>query len=248
MIQSIQGKLEGNSAGFRTQSGTALKNEQTGQIIYIPPQEYSQIQKHMGNLEAFMNQDELSDWDPLVKMAVIHHNFESIHPFFDGNGRTGRIINILYLVQKKLLSTPILYLSRYINQNKPEYYQLLQAVRDNGLWEEWVIFMLEGVKQTSYQTIDLIQQIKTLMFNHKNKIRNELPKIYSQDLLNNLFSHPYTKISYVEAELGIHRNTAMKYLNQLVNIGILVAHKVKNDVLFINHELFELFLNIGEKK
>lgn len=249
-IKKMQAEIEGNNAGFRTQSGTALKNEQTGQIIYTPPQDHAEIQRHMKNLEDFINNNDLCDWDPLVKMAVIHHQFESIHPFFDGNGRTGRIVNILYLVQQGLLDTPILYLSRYINQNKPEYYRLLQAVRDDGVsvWKEWVLFVLEGVRQTSYQTITLIADMKALMQKHKNKIRSELPKIYSQDLLNNLFSHPYTKIAFLEKELRIHRNTATKYLEELVGIGVLSKHKIGKENYYLNDELFHLFHNVGARK
>ncbi len=241
---SIQERLEGNNAGFRTQSGTALKNDYTGEIVYTPLQDYDQIVRHMKNLELFMNENELSDWDPLIKMAVIHPQFESIHPFFDGNGRTGRIINILYLVKQGLLDTPILYLSRYINKNKSEYYHLLQAVREEKAWKKWVMFMLEGVEQTSHQAINLVQNFKRLMLDHKSRIRSNLPKIYSQDLLNNLFSHPYTKISFLEKELLIHRNTATKYLNQLVDLGILTPHKIKNEVFYINHELLDLFSNV----
>lgn len=248
LIQSMQAEIEGNNAGFRNQAGTALKNEQTGQIIYTPPQEHSQILAHMKNLEAFINDNELSDWDPLLKMAVIHHQFESIHPFFDGNGRTGRMINILYLVLHRLLDTPILYLSRYINQNKSKYYHLLQAVRDDGVWEEWILFILEGVRQTSYQTLSIIADIKTLMLRYKNKIRKELPKIYSQDLLNNLFSHPYTKIQFVEQDLQVHRNTAIKYLEALVVAGILSKHRIGKENFYLNNELFELFHNVGAQK
>lgn len=245
-IIGVQGRLEGNNAGFRTQSGTALKNDQTGQVIYIPPQSYDQIIKHMNNLEKFINEDSLCEWDPLVKMAVIHHQFESIHPFFDGNGRTGRIINILYLVKQGLLDTPILYLSRYINQNKTEYYRLLQAVRDDGAWEEWVMFMLEGVHQTSYQTIILINKIKKLMTEHKQLIRTEYPKIYSQDLINHLFNHPYTKISFLEKELGINRKTAAKYLESLIAINILSKRKKGKDNYYINDDLYHVLLNAGE--
>lgn len=245
LIKSIQAELEANDAGFRSQSGTALKNQQTGEIVYTPPQDLPQIELHMRNLENFIHDDDLCDWDTLVKMAVIHHQFESIHPFFDGNGRTGRILNILYLVKQGLLDTPILYLSRYINKNKSEYYRLLQAVRDNGAWEEWVLFVLEGIRITSYQTIKLIEDMKRLMLAYKNKIRTELPKIYSQDLLNNLFSHPYTKIEFLENELGVHRNTAYKYLEGLTAIGLLSKHKIGKQNFYINGELFELLHNVG---
>jgi len=246
-IKSMQAKLEGNDAGFRSQSGTALKNQQTGEVVYTPPQELAQIEVHMQNLEQFMNEDTLSDWDVLIKMAIIHHQFESIHPFFDGNGRTGRIINILYLVKLGYLDTPILYLSRYINQNKPEYYRLLQAVRDNGVWEEWVMFMLEGVRQTSHQTIILIEEIKALMQRFKQKMREET-KFYSQDLLNNLFSHPYTKIEFVEREIDVHRNTATKYLEELVERGMLTKHKIGKQSFYLNNALYELLQNVGTRK
>jgi len=242
-VKTTQAELEGNDAGFRSQPGTALKNDQTGEVVYTPPQELPQIEAHMSNLEQFINDDGLSDWDTLVKMAVIHHQFESIHPFFDGNGRTGRIINILYLVKQEMLDTPILYLSRYINQNKPEYYRLLQAVRDDGVWEEWVMFMLEGVRQTSYQTIQLIKAMKTLMQKHKHKMRAELEKIYSQDLLNIIFSHPYTKISHVEDGLHVSRPTATKYLDALTEIGIMHKLKLGRDSYYINRDLMECLSN-----
>ena len=239
-ILSLHATIERNTAGFRKLPGTELKNEQTGEIVYTPPQDGTQVVKLMNNLEQFINNDYLINLDPLTKMAVIHHQFESIHPFYDGNGRTGRIINVLYLVKFGLLDTPVLYLSRYINQNKGEYYRLLQAVRNQQAWEEWILYMLEAVTQTSHQTIRLIQQIRNLMLHHKQKIRKELPKIYSQDLLNNLFNHPYTKIEYIMQELQIHRNTASKHLEELVQIGILFKHRITKENLYINTALFEL--------
>jgi Fic family protein len=195
-----------------------------------------------------MNNDSLSDLDPLIKMAIIHHQFESIHPFYDGNGRTGRIINILYLVKQKLLDMPVLYLSRYINQNKNEYYHLLQEVRDLQVWEPWILYMLEGIEQTSLQTVDLILGMKELMLHDKHKIRTLLPKIYSQDLLNNLFRHPYTKIDFVMEELQVTRVTATKYLEELTKIGLLSKHKKGKESYYINDALFDLLLNVGEKK
>ncbi len=180
-------------------------------------------------------------------MAVIHHQFESIHPFYDGNGRTGRIINILYLVKHGLLDTPILYLSRYVNQNKSEYYRLLQAVRDTCAWEPWILYILEGIEQTSRQTVQLILGMRDLMQYQKHKLRNELPKIYSQDLLNNLFRHPYTKIDFVMQELQIARITATKYLEELVGIGLLSKHKKGKENYYVNDALFELLLNASTK-
>lgn len=242
-ILEIQQTLEENSAGFRKLPGTVLKNDQTGEVVYSPPQDEKQVRSLMNNLEQFINDDALSDIDPLTKMAVIHHQFESIHPFYDGNGRTGRIINILYLVKHGLLDTPVLYLSRYINQNKSEYYRLLQAVRDHQDWEKWVLYMLEGVEQTSRQTTRLILGMRDLMQHHKHKLRDELPKIYSQDLLNNLFRHPYTKIDFVMQELQIHRNTAIKYLEELVRIGLLTKHKIGKENFYLNTALYDLLGN-----
>ncbi len=159
-IKTIQATIEQNNADFRTQSGTTLKNEQTGEVIYRPPQTHDEIVALMSNLEQFINDGSCCDWDDLVKMAVIHHQFESIHPFYDGNGRAGRVINVLYLIKQDLLTLPVLYLSRYINQHKQDYYRLLQSVREEQNWKEWLLFMLEAVEQTSKQTIDLIKAIK----------------------------------------------------------------------------------------
>lgn len=244
-ILEIQQTLVESGAGFRKIPGTMLKNDQTGEVVYTPPQDESQIRTLMNNLEQFINDDTLNDVDPLIKMAIIHHQFESIHPFYDGNGRTGRIINILYLVKQGLLDTPVLYLSRYINQNKNEYYRLLQAVRDTGSWEPWIIYMLEGIELTSRQTVSLILGMKDLMLHQKHKLRSELPKIYSQDLLNNLFRHPYTKIGFVMQELQIHRNTAIKYLEELVRIGLLTKHKLGKENFYLNSALFDLLANVG---
>lgn len=251
-ILTIQAGIEENHAGFRKLPGTALKNDQTGETVYTPPQHPDDITALMSNLERFINDPDLCDWDPLTKMAVIHHQFESIHPFYDGNGRTGRVINILYLVQQGLLDTPVLYLSRYINQHKADYYRLLQAVRDNQHnsepWQDWLIFMLSGVEQTARQTTTLVVQIRTLMQEVKHRLRIELPKLYSQDLINNLFHHPYTKIDFLMEELMIHRNTATKYLEELVRIGLLTKHKLGKDNYYLNTDLYDLLHGVGERK
>jgi Fic family protein len=246
-ILDIQASIENNRAGFRRLPGTALKNDLTGETVYTPPTP-NEIEPLMREFERFINDDGLIDWDPLTKMAIMHHQFESIHPFYDGNGRTGRILNILYLVKEGLLKSPILYLSRFINQHKSEYYRLLQAVRDTGEWESWVLFMLEGVEQTSLQTTTLTLGIKELMLSYKHKMRDEAPKIYSQDLINNLFRHPYTKIDFVVNELGVHRNTAMRYLEEAVRMGLLSKHKIGKDNFYLNDALFQLLLNVGHKK
>lgn len=247
-ILEIQRSLEGNSSGFRKMPGTVLKNDRTGEVVYTPPQEEGQILTLMHNLEKFINDDSLSLLDPLTKMTIIHHQFESIHPFYDGNGRTGRIINILYLVKQKLLDTPVLYLSRYINQNRGEYYRLLQAVRDQQVWEEWVLYMLEGIEQTSRQTTRLIYGMRDLMLNYKHKMRNELPRIYSQELLNNLFWHPYTKIEFIIQDLDIQRNAAAKYLDELVRIGLLSKHKLGRENYYMNDALYNLLLSGGKQE
>ncbi|GGC42955.1 adenosine monophosphate-protein transferase [Parapedobacter defluvii] len=240
-IQNIQRTLENNDAGYRRNAGTVLKNERTGEVVYTPPQDHPTIQKLMDNLVHFMNDEEMSGIDALIKMAIIHHRFETIHPFYDGNGRTGRIINILYLVKEDLLTLPILYLSRYIIQYKGDYYRLLQQVREDGDWEPWIIFILKGVEETSKQTLHLIDGIKRLMQAYKNRIRSEFPKIYSQDLLNNLFKHPYTKIEFLEQDIKVTRQTAATYLNKLAEAGLLVKIKIGKSNFYINDPLYNLF-------
>jgi len=238
-IIEIQFELEKNQAGFRKLPGTELKNAATGETVYTPPQDYSQIVDLMTNLEQFINDDTISDFDPLVKMAIIHYQFESIHPFYDGNGRTGRIINVLYLVIKDLLNLPILYLSRYIILHKGDYYKLLQEIRETDNWENWLLFMLDGVEQISKETIELIGEIRDLIFEYKNTLRDNY-KFYSQDLLNNLFKHPYTKIEFIERDLGVSRITAAKYLNELAKDGLLQKEKLGTGNYYVNERLMNL--------
>ena len=240
-ILLIQLELERNNAGYRKLQGTSLKNSQ-GEVVYMPPQDPEEIIRHMRELERFINQDELYRIDPLIKMALIHHQFESIHPFYDGNGRTGRIINVLYLVKEQLLNIPVLYLSNYIVRNKSEYYRLLQKVRDHDAWEDWVIYMLEAVRATSEQTIKKINEIKGALFDYKHRIR-ERHKFYSQDLINNLFTHPYTKIDFVMRDLNVSRLTATKYLDALAEAGFLEKRKVGRINYYINIALNEILLN-----
>lgn len=240
-ILEIQRILEQNDAGYRKLPGTSLVNDATGETVYTPPQDYDSVVELMDNLISFMNDTELFPTDPLIKMAVIHHQFESIHPFYDGNGRTGRIINILYLVLNELLDLPILYLSRYIIRHKSDYYRLLQKVRDTGDWEEWILYMLDGVEQTAKETILLIGNIKTLMQDYKIRIRKEFPKMYSQDLLNNLFRHPYTKIEFLMDELMVSRLTATRYIGLLVEKGFLEKQKIGRSNFYINTPLYQLF-------
>ena len=238
-ILKIQEVLEGNKAGFRKLPGTAIKNTDSGQTIYTPPQDFDDILRLMSNLELYINDSKIQDYDPLIKMAIIHFQFESIHPFYDGNGRTGRIINILYLILIKLQTIPILYLSNYIIKHKSDYYRLLQNVRDENLWEDWLLFMIKGVEETAIETIELIERIRFLMLDYKHKLRNNY-KFYSQDLLNNLFKHPYTKIEFVVRDLGVSRLTAANYLNKLSEDKLLRKEKLGTGNYYINEELFEL--------
>ena len=242
LILDIQQHLEENRAGFRKLPGTTLKNQQTGDVVYTPPQDYDAIVSLMDNLEKIINDDDSWPLDYLIKMAVLHFQFESIHPFYDGNGRTGRIINILYLVNKGLLDLPILYLSRYIIRHKSDYYRLLQAVRDQNAWEPWVLYMLEGVEQTARGTIQTIEHIRRLMLSYKHQIRKQFPKIYSQDLLNNLFRHPYTKIEFVMHDLHVSRPTATQYLDKLSEAGFLDKMKKGRSNYYVNAPLLNVFL------
>ena len=243
-IFEIQRIIEKNDAGFRTQGGTQLINETNSEVVYTPPQIGQHIIDLMSSLENFINNDELSDYDDLVKMALIHHQFESIHPFYDGNGRTGRILNILYLSKQNLLGAPILYLSRYLNRNKAQYYRLLQDTRDSQTnkqsWEPWLLFMLKALQVTSQDTLKTIKGLIALMQSTKQIIKAQLPKMYSHELINNLFTHPYTKVEFITQDLNIHRNTASKYLNQLVDIGVLTKHKLGKDNYYLNNELYAL--------
>jgi Fic family protein len=238
-ILQIQEVLEDNNAGFRKLPGTELKNAATGETVYTPPQDYKEIIKLMANLERYINDSAIQDFDPLIKMAIIHFQFESIHPFYDGNGRTGRIINILYLILQGLQSLPILYLSNHIIKNKSAYYRYLQKVRDENLWEDWVLFMIKGVEETARETIDLIIKIKGLMLDYKHRLRDNY-KFYSQDLLNNLFKHPYTKIEFVVNDIGVSRLTAANYLNKLAADKMLKKNKLGTGNYYINEALFDL--------
>ena len=237
-IVEIQQELEQNDAGVRKQSGTVLKNAKTGEVVFTPPQDYETIQNLLDNLEKYINNE--NEIDPLINMAIIHYQFETIHPFYDGNGRTGRIINILYLILKDLLDIPILYLSSYIIENKADYYRLLQEVRTKDNLEEWILYMLDGVEQTALETIELINGIDLLMIETKEKIKTELSTRYTKDLVEILFMHPYTKIEFLVDTLAITRKTASKYLNELEKIGILQNIQIKNSKFFINKNLFTM--------
>ncbi len=237
--------LKRTTEGYRAMPGTALKNEATGALVYVPPQSGEEIVAHMTALERFINDDAASSLDPLVKMALIHHQFESIHPFSDGNGRIGRILNVLYLTRVGLLEIPILYLSRYVTTHKADYYRLLQAVRDDGTWEPWLLYVLQAVSETARQTLELIEGMRSLMADYKRRLREHPFIRYSQDLLNNLFRHPYTRIEFVQTDLGVTRQTAAKYLDQLAEAGFVKKHQQGRNNYYINTPLIELFLRVS---
>ena len=231
IIVKIQEKLEHNQAGIRTTLGTIIKNITTDEIIYTPPQEKAEI------LEYINNDDDMVD--PLIKLAIIHYQFESIHPFYDGNGRTGRIINILYLILKDLIDTPILYLSKYIIRNKLEYYKLFQETRETGDFEDWIIYILVGIEEMAEETIGIIGKIRDEIINMKYELRNKT-KIYSKELLDALFFEFYTKIPYIQKQLGVSDKTAQKYLDSLVELGILTSEKVGRERIYRNERLFKI--------
>ncbi len=251
VIKKVQEKVKQNNAGFLVSPSKALVNQSDGRVIYTPPQDINEVNEKMSNLEAFINDQELSSLDPLIKMAIIHHQFESIHPFGDGNGRTGRIVNILYLVITDLLDLPILYLSRYITHRKGEYYHLIQAIRDKNTdnakeWEEWILFILKGVEETAGNTIELVKGISQLMAEYKNVLRPIFDKAYKHELINNLFFHPYTKIEYMQHDMMVQRKTAAKYLDRIVETGLLEKVKKGRENYYINVKLCNLFLNYNE--
>lgn len=239
-ILNVQAVLEGNDAGLRRTPGTVLKNEQTGETVYAPPSP-ERLPTLMDELVHYIHAE--NGVDPLVRMAVMHHQFETIHPFYDGNGRTGRILNILFLVRVGLLDSPILYLSRYISQTKDSYYTELQKVRDTGEWESWLMYLLRGVAETARHTTALVEAIARLLQKHKHQIRADY-RFYSQDLINNIFRHPYTKVAFVENDLRVSRATATRYLDELSRGGILDKHRQGRENYYINRELVQLLFNL----
>lgn len=218
---------------------TVVANRATGDIIYTPPRGRKVLEKKLGNLVSFLQSAD--SLDPLIKMAVTHYQFEAIHPFDDGNGRTGRILNILYLVQQKLLSIPVLYLSRFIIQNKAEYYKRLRAVTESGEWEAWLLYMLTGVEETAQWTCNRIHAIRKLFGETVERCRKELPSnVYSKELVELIFVQPYSKVEFV-VDAGIaKRQTAAEYLKRLEGLGILQSEKVGREVIYLHPALLEI--------
>lgn len=238
-IVGIQQELIDNTAGIRSTPGTVLKNDKTGEIIYTPPQDKQEILDLLSNFINHFNQNE-TDLSPLINLAILHHQFESIHPFYDGNGRTGRILNILYLILNELIEIPILYLSSYIIENKTDYYHLLNQVNKTGNWENWILFMLKAVEITSLQTIEKINSIRYLLVQTIKKVQLNSPKIYKKELVELLFEQPYSKIEFVVNHLQVERKAASRYLKELEKMGILESQKVGRETLYINKELIEI--------
>jgi Fic family protein len=236
--------LTDNDAGIRKLPGTVIKNQVTGETVFTPPQDPKEIQSLLTDLERFINDDTESEVDPLIKMAIAHHQFESIHPFYDGNGRAGRILNSLYLVAKGMLDQPVLYLSGYIINTKADYYRLLQSTRDTGDWVPWLLYMLKGVEVTSKTTVSLIEAIRDLMNDYERQIRRALPKIYSYELLTNLFRHPYTKVQAVQDDIGVSRLTASKYLSMLTEQGFVEKHRFGKFNYYVNRPLMQIFEHV----
>jgi Fic family protein len=236
--EAVCSHIKGVEMSVRKTPGTALANDQTGEVVYTPPEGEQHLRDLLANWERFMHNE--VDIDPLVRMAVGHYQFEAIHPFTDGNGRTGRVINGLFLIQEQLLTLPILYLSRYIIQNKNDYYRLLLDVTRNQAWEAWVLYILRGVEETAIWTSAKIAATRSLIEVTTDYVRKKLPKIYSHELVSLIFELPYCRISSL-TEAGIaKRQTASVYLKQLVEIGVLTEVTLSKEKLFLHPKFMRL--------
>ena len=237
-IVNIQQDLVDNTAGIRSTPGTVLKNDKTGEIVYTPPQDKAEILELLTNFINYFNSP--NDLSPLINLAILHYQFESIHPFYDGNGRTGRILNILYLILNDIIDVPILYLSSYIIKNKADYYKHLNQTNKTGNWIDWIMFMLKAVESTSIDTIKRITKIKDQLDKSILYVKEKVPKIYRKELVELLFEHPYCKIEFVVKKLRVERKAASRYLKELEKIGIVESLKVGRETIYINNELIEI--------
>lgn len=230
--------IKGVNLDVRRVPGTALANDATKKVIYTPPQGEALLRRLLANWEKFLH--ETGAVDPLIRMAAAHYQFEAIHPFTDGNGRTGRILNLLFLVEQGLLDSPVLYLSRAIIQRKPDYYRLLQAVTAEGRWEDWILYMLSAVAETARWTTAKIRAIRELMQTTAEYVREKAPAAYSRELVELIFVQPYSRIAnVVDADIA-KRQTASVYLKELCDVGVLKEIKVGREKLFINPRLMTL--------
>lgn len=231
--------IRANKAGIRNTPGTKVANAATGEVVFTPPEGEGVIRDKLKNLEDYIHAED--EVDPLIKLALIHYQFEAIHPFTDGNGRTGRILNILFLTQKHLLDLPVLYLSKYIIDRKSDYYRLLRGVTEHHAWEPWILYMLDAIEETALYTRDKILAIRNLLAETLAFTKENLPsRVYSKDLIELLFHQPYTKAIFLVDEGIAERKTAANYLKQLKKIGILQVQKVGKENLYLNKELFEV--------
>lgn len=230
--------IKGTELDVRSTPGTALMNDATQKVIYTPPEGRELLLRKLSNWERYIHEAE--DIDPLVRMAVMHYQFEAIHPFTDGNGRTGRVLNLLFLIEQELIEIPVLYLSRYVILNKADYYRLLLQVTTHGRWEEWILFMLEAVRTTAQWTTSRIRAIRGLIDRTAETIRGRLPKIYSRELAEIVFVQPYCRIGdLVEANIA-KRQSASVYLKALAKIDVLEEREVGREKLFLNTALLKL--------
>lgn len=239
ILVEIKNFIEQNKGGIRKLPGTVIINDKTYEIVHTPPQNETEIRELMHNLEVFINQN--NDYDPLIQMALIHFQFESIHPFYDGNGRTGRILNILYLVLKEKLSEPILYLSKYIMENKEQYYALLKKCNEDiENIKDFVVYILKGISETSKNTINLILRINQSIELTKEMMKKRLPDIYRYEIVEHLFSYMYTKNEFFRENLDISRATATKYLKLLEKEGFIISEQLGKEVIYKNVQLLNL--------
>lgn len=229
--------IKDKNIGIRRMPGTKIAASK-GEIIYTPPEGESVIRDKLSNLEKFLHAED--DLDPLIKLAVLHYQFEAIHPFIDGNGRTGRIINILFLIEKKLLEKPILFLSHYILRNRSEYYEGLRRVTEHGDWDSWVMYMLDAIETTALETQQRVSGIRTLMEKTTKQIKTDASKIYSKDLIDIMFEHPYCKIQFLEQAGLAKRQTAASYLRTLEQLGLLRSVKFGREQYYINDALVKV--------
>ncbi len=239
-IISINETIIETTEGIRKLPGTTLKNDHTDEVIYTPPTGENVIRTKLDNLALFINDDEFFNVDPLIKMAMIHYQFESIHPFSDGNGRTGRIINVLFLCLMDIIDMPVLFLSRYISLHKSDYYRLLRNVTVNNDWESWIIYMLDALTETAASTIKKVNDIKQSLDETIEKVENQAPEIYKKELVEALFEQPYCKSIVLEQKLGVVRQTASVYLKRLEEIHVLELQKIGKENLFLNTALVQV--------
>ncbi len=240
LLTGVMQKLRWTQEAVRKNTGTKLSNPITKQIVYTPPEGEEIIRTKLAALERFINDAELYDIDPIIKMALVHYQFEAIHPFSDGNGRTGRILNILYLVQQQLIGLPVLYLSKYIIENKSDYYRLLREITEKNNWQEWILFVANGVAETAGSTLKKIRAILELKQEAEPQIKEALGSSYNKELVEILFSHPYIKISVLEEKGLAKRQTASQYLQKIEAIGWLNALKIGREVYYINDKLLNI--------